>query len=74
MKELLALLESEVGPGIAASTPLLSSGIVDSLRFVTLVTTISQRFGVAIDSSDLGVDNFDTPEQILALVESLGRG
>jgi acyl carrier protein len=74
MKELLTLLESEFGPGITADTPLVSSGIVDSLRFVRLVAKVGAHFAVTIDTSDVGVDNFDTPAQMLAFATSLARG
>ncbi len=59
-------------PGIAITpeTPLLSSGLIDSLSMNELAVCLEQEFGVAMDVADLGFDNADTPAQLLALVES----
>jgi acyl carrier protein len=65
MKRLLALLERELGAPVGMDTPLVSTGMVDSLRFAELVTALEHQFGVSIDPSEVGVDNFDTPRQML---------
>jgi acyl carrier protein len=68
MNELLRLIRSEldiVYP-IEARTPLLSSGIIDSFRFATLLGALELRYGVSIDPANVGADNFDTPSQICA--------
>ena len=54
----------EVGP----DTPLLSSGIIGSFDLARLLTGLEARFGVALDPADIGVDNFDTPRQMDALL------
>jgi acyl carrier protein len=66
MQELLALLEREVGEPVEAGTPLVSSGLVDSLRFAAVLLALEAHFGTGIDPADVGADNFDTPEQMLA--------
>jgi acyl carrier protein len=70
MQELLALLEKELGPGLGLGpeTPLVSTGIVDSLHFGWLLRELEAGFGVTIDPGEVGVDNFDTPAQMLAFV------
>lgn len=57
---------------LGADTPLLSSGLIDSLSMEELAASLEQEFGVSLDVSDLGFDNADTPEQLLTLVR--GRG
>ena len=70
MQAFVQLLEKEMGlrAELDADTPLVSSGLVDSLRFTDLLTVLSKHYGVAIDPNDVGADNFDTPAQILAYV------
>jgi acyl carrier protein len=55
-----------------AETPLVSSGIIDSLRFAELLALVEKHYGVKIDANDVGIDNFDTAAQILAYVEAVG--
>ena len=51
-------------------TPLLSSGLVDSLSLAALLEVLHAHFGAAIDPSEIGVDNFDTPRQIERVIRS----
>ena len=57
---------------LGADTPLLSSGLVDSLSMEELAVSLEQEFGVRLDVSDLGFDNADTPAQLLTLVRDRG--
>lgn len=57
---------------IAEDTPLLSSGLVDSFGLVVLLGEIEAEYDVVIDESDLGVDTFDTPRQILEQIQNAG--
>jgi acyl carrier protein len=71
METLLALLERQFqldGP-VPADLPLLSSGLIDSLRVADLLVAVGDRFGVTIDPSEVGTDNFDTPRQMLAFLQ-----
>ena len=70
MHKLLALLETELGERVEADMPLVSAGFVDSLRFAELVQALEGHFGIAIDPAEVGVDNFDTPAQMLAFARS----
>ena len=56
-------LSAEIGP----DTALISSGLLDSLRFAELVLLIERAGAVTLDLADLGVDNFDTPRQMAAV-------
>lgn len=49
---------------INQDTPLISSGIIDSLRVALLLTVLERKYGKVINIRDVGTDNFDTPSQI----------
>ena len=53
---------------VGAHTPVLSTGLLDSYRFAAFVEALRSKAGVDIDVGDVGVDNFDTPAQILAFL------
>jgi acyl carrier protein len=53
---------------------LLTSGIVDSHGVMELVAFLEQRYGVAIDDSDLTPENFDNVASIEAFVERKRNG
>jgi serine O-acetyltransferase len=54
---------------VDAVTPLLSSGVVDSLNAVVLIAAVEDAYGVALRPDDLNVDVFDTPADLLRLLE-----
>jgi acyl carrier protein len=66
MKALLLVLEKALGEPVEADTPLLSSGLVEPLRVPELLQALEEHFGIEIDPGEIGVENFDTPEQIAA--------
>lgn len=72
MNELLDLIRDEldVPVELEPDTPLVSSGLVDSFGLPALVCALEDRYGVRIDADEIGADNFDTPAQMLALVEA----
>ena len=49
-------------------TPLLSSGLVDSLGLISLIHVLELEYGVSIPTEQIGADNFDTPVQMLAFL------
>jgi acyl carrier protein len=70
---------SEFLPGESESnlkddTPLRTSGILDSMSTLNLVTFLEQTFGITIDAHETGVDNFDRIDTIAALVASKQAG
>jgi acyl carrier protein len=72
MEPLLDLLSNELGVDFAISPDLclLSSGLIDSLRFEAVLMALERRYRVKIDPSEVGADNFDTPRQILAFLST----
>ncbi len=55
---------------IAPTEALLSSGLVDSFSLVDLALFIEDKFGVLIEDTELNAANFDSLEQLAALIRS----
>jgi len=53
---------------ITATTPLISSGLVDSFSMVSLLRFLEKKYGIHIPDSDATPVAFDTIERIAALV------
>lgn len=72
MDDLLRFLKNTLKSEIPlqVETPLLSSGIIGSLQFTALLAALEQQYGVKIDPSDVGSDNFDTARQIHQFLQS----
>ncbi len=70
LPDLIALIRIEFPEAgvVEDDTPLLSSGIVDSFGIGALIAAIEDTAGVVLPLEHVGVDNFDTPAQILAVV------
>lgn len=49
---------------------LFDSGIIDSLGFIKLLAFIEETFQVDIDRSEVGMENFNTVNEILATIET----
>jgi acyl carrier protein len=49
-------------------TPLITGGILDSIRTLKLVTFLEGHFGITIEAHEAGVDHLDTIERIGALI------
>jgi acyl carrier protein len=66
MNDLLTIVRQVARPGatIEADTPLISSGLVDSFRFATLVAALEAHYKMRIPLAEVGVDNFDTAAQM----------
>ncbi len=54
----------ELGP----TTPLISSGIVDSFSMVSLKTFLETKFGITLPNNEATPEAFDTVEKIITLV------
>jgi serine O-acetyltransferase len=52
------------------STPLISSGLVDSLNVVVLLEALEQEFAVALPSDEIDAERFDTVAQIADFVRA----
>lgn len=72
MDDLISLIKTtlSIDLPLRSDTPLLSSGLVDSFGVVILLGHLEDRFGVELDETQIGVETFDTPEQILRSIES----
>jgi acyl carrier protein len=66
-------LPGESDASLADDTPLQTSGILDSLKTLELITLLEERFGVVLDVYDTGVDRFDTIRDIAATVSEKSR-
>jgi acyl carrier protein len=76
-EEIRQFILSEFLPGESASnlkddTPLRSSGILDSVATLRLVSFLEERYGVELEAHEADVENFDQINSIAALMESKG--
>ena len=62
-------LPGESPGNLRNDTPLLSSGILDSLGTLGLVSFIAEEFGVELDVYDTSVEHFDRIEDIAQSIE-----
>lgn len=69
MADVEALLRDLVGDApIAADTPLLTGGLLDSYAVLELVERLEARFGFVAERGDVTPANLDTPAKIVAWV------
>lgn len=73
-EDLIGYLKNDlnIDETIDAGTELFSSGLLDSVSMVGLITFIEERTGATIQPGDVTLDNFDTVERIQAYVATLG--
>jgi serine O-acetyltransferase len=62
----------DVGMSVDADTPLISTGLVDSLNVVVLLEALEAEYGVAVPSEEIDAENFDTPSDIAAFLRARG--
>jgi len=62
------------GSAITESTPLLSSGLVDSVAALDLVDELEQRFGFEFEPHEVEEGNLDSADRIEAYVKSKKGG
>jgi D-alanine--poly(phosphoribitol) ligase subunit 2 len=62
-------LEEDSGEEIDESTPLISSGIVDSFSMVSLKTFLEKKFAIKIPDEKATTDAFDTVKSIMNLLK-----
>ena len=58
---------------IDETTPLISSGLIDSLSVVSLVAFIDKRFGVKIPDEKGTVENFETVTKIIETINEFKK-
>ena len=67
-------LPGESEENLQDDTPLRTSGILDSMSTLNLVTFLEQTYAITIDAHETGVDNFDRIDTIAALVAGKQAG
>lgn len=63
-----AIAES-IGHQVGDSEPIVSSGMIDSLSVVKLISLLEFKLGIKIPPDNLQPDDFDTVELIIETVE-----
>ena len=71
---LLEFLPGEDPDELTAATPLVSTGILDSLAVLKLVTFLEDRFGIAVAPHEADEEYMDTIADIARLVQSKHAG
>lgn len=56
---------------IDQNTPLISTGLIDSLHVAQLLVLLEKKYGKVVNIRDIGTDNFDTPKQIENFLKNL---
>lgn len=66
MESLISLIKTSfnIDFDIDQNTPLISTGLIDSLHVAQLLVILGKEYGTVINTRDVGTDNFDTPKQI----------
>jgi acyl carrier protein len=64
--------ELNVDEPIAGDTELFSTGMLDSVSMVGLISYIEDKGHVNVQPSDVTLDNFDTIDAILEYIENRG--
>jgi acyl carrier protein len=52
------ILRGEISENLKDDTPLMGSGVLDSLALLQIVQFLETKFSIKIDSTDLNVKNF----------------
>lgn len=66
MDRLISLIKKSfnIDFDIDRNTPLISTGLIDSLHFAQFLLVLEKEYGKVVNTRDVGADNFDTPTQI----------
>jgi len=65
---LTTYLPGESAANLRDDTPLRTSGVLDSLATLGLVSFVEKEFGIELEAHETGIETFDTIEGIAALV------
>ncbi|HWF92105.1 MAG TPA: acyl carrier protein [Terriglobales bacterium] len=61
-------LPGESPANLTDDTPLRTSGVLDSMATLQVVTFVEEHFGIEVEAHEAGVDNFDSLNSIAAFV------
>lgn len=67
---LTAHLPGESAANLQDDTPLRTSGVLDSMATLALVSFVEKEFNIELEAHETGIESFDTIESIATLVES----
>ena len=68
--DFIAGVVAETGGGpVTRDTPLLETGVLDSINLVRLIQFLEERFAISIPDDDFGPDLFESPAALAAYVE-----
>ena len=62
-------LPGESPANLKDDTPLRTSGVLDSMATLQVVTFVEQHFGIEVEAHEAGVENFDSLNNIAAFVQ-----
>lgn len=62
-------LPGESPENLKDETPLRTSGVLDSMSTLSLVSFIEERFAISLEAHETGIEYFDSIEDIAKLVE-----
>ena len=68
MDELLEILKGACPNIDFSKKDLISSGAIDSLSFVNIISAIEEKLNISLDIMSIGPDDFESIESILELV------
>ena len=54
---------------VGDDTPLRTSGLLDSMGLLRLVSLVEEKFGIDVSAYEAGIENFDRIDDIAAFVE-----
>jgi acyl carrier protein len=57
------------GPAVSDSEPLISSGLIDSLSILKLISSLEKKLGIAIPTDNLQPDDFESVDLIVDTVQ-----
>lgn len=61
-------LPGESSANLKDDTPLRTSGVLDSMATLQLVTFVEDRFGIEVEAHEAGIENFEHISDIAAFI------
>lgn len=73
MKEKILAILSDLRPDIEFETEqgLISEGLLESFDLIQLIAVLENEFGVEIGNKNVTIENFDSFDRIVSLIERL---
>jgi acyl carrier protein len=67
---LVEFLAGEKSSNLKDDTPLRTSGILDSVGTLNLVSFIEEKYRIEVEAHEVGNDNFDSIDSIVSFIRS----